>query len=406
MAPAIGNKVHKRDQKIIFSSFSFSFFGRYSAGILRRGTGSTRSRRCSAAASTMVPPPAKKRRLVASPSAADAAGVGVGVATHRPRLSAELLAKVASYSALGRDLLNLCVVAGPEDCALIRQAYLRDNFDYLEESLRSYIGNEIGMPDRESETCRDRYRAWMAVNTDWRKHVTEENVKKLKMAAIGTGDEGKARVNKNPFVPLCNPAVAIELRLEEVLVYLVEEKGIDVNSYRWTNYQCTLEDHHAPYHLLYICMICKNFEAFRYLLGRKDIDIHSNFVATNNDDGGDWRIVEGALYLDCCADFLQELLAHPSFDIVTSFTCNVADSPLHIVIDFLDEDTFLDPVPLSTWKAKLRLLLSAGADPCMEIDGINAIQYANYGTNPLHSQSKISAFKDAVKILEDWAAIK
>ena len=79
------------------------------------------------APSFMPPSPAKKRWLVTA-SAVAAAGVGVATASRaatlgqKPRLSAELLARVASYSPLGRDLLNLCVVAGPEDCAVIRHA--------------------------------------------------------------------------------------------------------------------------------------------------------------------------------------------------------------------------------------------------------------------------------------------
>ena len=167
-------------------------------------------------------------------------------------------------------------------------------------------------------------------------------------------------------------------------------------------------------------MGCRNIEAFRYLLGRKDIDIRSDFDATIHDD--DWTIVEAVLSSGCCADFLRELLAHPSFDIVASYYGN---SPLHIAIDILDNDGFLDRVPLPTWKAKFRLLLSAGADPYMEVDGLNVIQYANkllndafpYGARAggrfwkdlirdSKLRSKISGLRDAIKILEDWVANK
>ena len=343
----------------------------------------------------MAPPPAKKRRLAVAAS---------GVVTRRtttrsqkPRLSAELLARVASYSSLGRDLLSLCVVAGPEDCALIRHTYLRNNFGYLSESLSSYVRTEERKKpwDRTWKTCRDRYRAWMAVNNDWRKHVTDENMEKLERAIVATGVEGKVRIKKNPFVPLCNPAVAIELGLQEVLVHLVEQKGIDVNnSYRWNNL-CVVNC--LTCHLLVACLACENIEAFQYLLGRKDIDIHSTCDATNDD----WRILDAALYMGCCADFFRELLAHPSFDIVTSY---FAKSPLHIAIDFLDEDDFLDHVHLPTWKAKFRLLLSAGADPyVVDDEGLDAIQYAKEWPR---EKPESQALKDAVEILEDWVAIK
>jgi hypothetical protein len=250
----------------------------------------------------------------------------------------------------------------------------------------------------------------MAVNTDWRKYVTDTRVEWLKRAVSEIdGVEGEFSVLYSPLVPLCNPAVAIELRLQEVLVCLVEEKGIDVNSYRWNNYDFS----EGSYHLLYTCMHCENIEAFRYLLGRKDIDIHSKSIA-NNDDAR--TIVESALYMDCCADFARELLAHPSFDIVASFTHNgYANSPLHFAINIFEED---DPVPLPIWKANFRLLLSAGACPYMEAGGMDAIEYVNkllrdtgyrgklWKDLDSKLQSKVSGLRDAVEILEDWVAIK
>ena len=356
----------------------------------------------------MPPPPAKKRRLVAP------AAVATRRATRsqKPRLNAELLGKVATYSSLGRDLLNLCVVAGPKDCGAIRHAYLRNNLGYLEDSLVGYTGVETGelRLDRDWKTCRARYRAWMAVNTDWRKHVTDENVEMFERAVSGIEGEEVFAVKFHSFVPLCNPAVAIELGLDEVLVHLVEEKGIDVNSYRWNNYDIC----EFSFNLLYTCMECERIEAFRYLLDRKGIDIHSYCVAANG------TIVEAALYKGCCTDFVRELLAHPSFDIVASFTHNdYPNSPLHFAIDILEKD---DPVSLPTWTANFRLLLSAGADPYMEFGGLDAIQYADKLLREIHPlrvrvgklwknldsklHSKISGLIDAVEILEDWVAIK
>ena len=354
----------------------------------------------------MPPPPAKKRRLVAP------AAVATRRATRsqKPRLNAELLGKVATYSSLGRDLLNLCVVAGPKDCGAIRHAYLRNDFGYLRNTLRSYTGVETGelRSDRDWKTCRARYRAWMAVNTDWRKHVTDENVEMFERAVSGIEGEEVFAVKFHSFVPLCNPAVAIELGLDEVLVHLVEEKGIDVNSYRWNNYDIC----EFSFNLLYTCMECERIEAFRYLLDRKGIDIHSYCVAANG------TIVEAALYKGCCTDFVRELLAHPSFDIVASFAHNdYPNSPLHFAIDILEKD---DPISLPIWTANFRLLLSAGADPYMEVGGLDAIQYADKLLREIHPlrvgklwkdldsklQSKISGLGDAVEILEDWVAIK
>ena len=353
----------------------------------------------------MVPPPAKKRKLGAS--AADAAGVAnrrsrrtAGTRLQKPTLGAELLARVASYSSLGRDLLNLCVVAGPKDCALIRHVYLRDNRSYLEDSLVSYLFGETGRRPESRDTCRDHYRAWMAVNTDWEKHVTDERMERLERAVIKAGGGG-VPVATHPFIPLCNPAVAIELGLEEVLAYLVEQKGIDVNSCQWNTYQHVTDDR-ASYHLLLACMKCQNIEAFRYLLGRKDIHIHSYTSRVATTDGDYWTIMEEALFLDCCTDFVRELLAHPSFNFAAAITTNDGDaaSPLHFAIDIIQNDGW---VSLPTWKANFQLLLSAGADPYMEVGGLDAIQYAKHllGENP---QSQ--GLRDAVEILEDSVAIK
>ena len=82
---------------------------------------------------------------------------------------------VATYSSLGEDLLNLCIVAGPKDCAAIRRAYLRNNLHYLEASLSRYAERDKNW-DWESRLCRDRYLAWTEVNTDWRRLVTEERI--------------------------------------------------------------------------------------------------------------------------------------------------------------------------------------------------------------------------------------
>ena len=354
--------------------------------------------------SAMVPPPAKKRKLAAS------AAPAVGVTTRRtatrhqkPTLSAELLVKVASYSSLGRDLLNLCVVAGPEDCALIRHAYLRENIGYLEDSLVGYLFDETGRLRSESrETCRDRYRAWMAVNTDWRKHVTDERVERLERAVIKAG-EGRVPVATHHFIPLCNPAVAIELRLQEALLYLVEEKGIDVNSCQWNTYQHVTRDR-GSYHLLLACMKCQNIEAFRYLLGREDIDIHSYTYRVATADGDYWTIVEEALFLDCCTEFVRELLDHSSFNFAAAIP-NDGDAafPLHFAIDILQNDGWRDRISLPTWKANFRLLLSAGADPYMDVGDLDAIQYA---THLLRENPQSQGLRDAVEILEDSVAIK
>ena len=136
----------------------------------------------------MAPPPAKKRRV---------ATFAVVVArrttrSQKPRLSAELLGKVASYTSLGDDLLNLCIVAGPRDCKVIRHAYLLNNLSYLQHALAAYCRRS----SKYWKLCQQRYLEWMEVNADWRRHVTDERIES--MAMVYQADEkdeiGRAHV--------------------------------------------------------------------------------------------------------------------------------------------------------------------------------------------------------------------
>ena len=110
----------------------------------------------------MGKPPAAKRRKTArhDASAATSSLVSRTISTttsrrttrsQKPRISAELLARVASYASLGADLLNLCIVAGPKDCAAIRHAYLHRCQDYRLHYLHGYVTGKV-----KCETCRDR----------------------------------------------------------------------------------------------------------------------------------------------------------------------------------------------------------------------------------------------------------
>jgi len=150
-------------------------------------------------------------------------------------------------------------------------------------------------------------------------------------------------------------------------------------------------------------MDCENIEAFRYLLGRNGIDFCSLCTETNITTIAVAALTK-VLVQNCCIDFFRELFAHPSFDIVSSFEYNeYAVSPLHFAIGFLDEDVFPDPVPLPTWKANFQFLLSVGADPYMEVEGFDAIEFAK---QMLRKNPESQELKDAVEILEDWVAIK
>ena len=348
------------------------------------------------------PPAAKRRKTERHDASASTSLVSRTISTsasrrttrsQKPRISAELLARVSSYAQIGNDLMNLCIVAGPEDCAAIRHAYLHRSQDYLLHFLHGYVIGKV-----KWETCRDRYRAWMEVNPDWRTGAVSdwriENQNKITIADTGR------EVLLLPFLPLNNPAVAIELGLTEVLKHLVEEKKVGVNDYRWNSFLTCRAVEGRVAHLLMHCIVCDNLEAFQYLLRRKDISIGS----TEGSMEGSPTIVQVAFRQPESTAFFRELVQHPTFGFEMLTYRSAADiSPLHWAIRFLVFDSEQEWYDLPTWKANFHLLLSVGADPYMETGEGDAIQYAKaeLADCPGHQ-----GLKDAVAILEAWVANK
>ena len=88
----------------------------------------------------------------------------------------ELIARVASFASIANsEVMNICLAVGPLDSNATRQAYLRENEKYLEDALRSYF---MRTKSRKSATikCQDDYRAWMDVNSDWKRLCTKERM--------------------------------------------------------------------------------------------------------------------------------------------------------------------------------------------------------------------------------------
>lgn len=162
----------------------------------------------------MEPRPAKRaRRVGASAPAIVSGGNRRTTRSQKPRLSAELLAKISTFSSLGDDLLNLCIVAGPKDCASVRYAYLHENHGYLGHFLREYVNDRI-----DARKCRDSYRAWTEVNTHWRELGTDELIEDL--AVVGRPSRDGLVMSIEPYAPFNNPSVAIEIGLMEALQFL------------------------------------------------------------------------------------------------------------------------------------------------------------------------------------------
>ena len=338
----------------------------------------------------MEPPPAKRaRRGGASAPAIVSGGSRRTTRSQKPRLSAELLAKISTFSSLGDDLLNLCIVAGPKDCAAVRYAYLHENHGYLRHFLREYVHDKI-----DASKCRDCYRAWMDVN-DWRELVTDELIEDLAVVGL-QNSEGKFSIMIHPYIPFNNPSVAIEIGLMEALQYLVEEKGIDVNQYRWTSYQSFRMFDNQICHLLMECIVGYNFEAFKYILGRGNIDFNIR-ASKSAKSCSVFEIVCRQSRLD--AAFFQSFIDSSNFDegsTISESECNIP--ALHWLIISVKVDSAKDWFDLPTWKDNFQYLLKAGADPYRSSDNGNAIQYAKAMLidHPEHHE----ALEYAIEIME------
>ena len=289
---------------------------------------------------------------------------------------------------MGDDLLNLCIIAGPKDCAVVRHTYLHGNRDYLEHFLRKYVAEEI-----DAWKCRGCYRAWMEIN-DWRKQVTDKLIGDL--AVVGSRYPDGLLMSIDSYAPFNNPSVAIEIGLMEVLKYLVEEKGIDVNAYRWTSYTSLFMFDNQTCHLLMECVVAHNIEAFKYILGRSNIDFSIRAMKTT-ESCSVFEIVCRQSGLD--AAFLQSFIDYSNFDeesIISERECNIP--VLHWSIISSIVDSAKDWFDLPAWKSNFKYILNAGANPHRSSENGNAIQYAKSMLidYPEHHE----ALEYAIKIME------
>ena len=351
----------------------------------------------------MAPPPAKKRRV-----ATVAVVSRRTTRSQKPRLSAELLGKVASYSSLGEDLLNICIVAGPRDCAAIRHAYLRKNINYLQHALVEYVEKECN----DWKLCRDRYLAWMEINADWRELVTKGRMESLSKVFRESDGREKMVPDISPFVPFNNPAVAIELGLLEPLKHLVNKMKIDVNAYKWTTYRHGIV--HPGYEDSAICLLATTidymeFDMFLYLLSKEGIDVCSliSSIDLNDDDEYEATVLEHCFVRSHCHAFFRKLASHPTCNLERGFSTTVGNvkTYVHSAICFLVVLAEEDALHFPTWVANLRLLLSLGADPmAQDSSGQNAIQFASSLLERVAVGSQKKTLKDAMAILEGWVA--
>ena len=344
----------------------------------------------------MVPPPAKRARRDGLAALIVSGGGSRRVTTRsqKPRLSTELLAKISTFSSLGGDLLNLCIVAGPKDCVIVRHSYLRGDHSYLRHFLRKYVDDKI-----DARKCRDCYRAWMEVN-DWRELVTDEGIEAL--SSPYNRDSRGRHVTLDPHIPFNNPSVAIEIGLIEALQYLVEQKNIDVNAYNWSNYRS--EQIGEKSHLLTECILMKNHEAFQYILGRGDIDVDVRAVNSNRSCSVFEIVCRQSRY---DGPFFQSFIDSSNFgeeSTISDHACNTYIPVLHWLTIFAIVSSAEVWFDLPTWKSNFKFLLNAGANPNRSSEAGSAIQYAKFMLirHPEHHE----AMEYAIEILEKWGKKK
>ena len=345
----------------------------------------------------MEPPPAKRaRRGGASAPAIASGGSRRTTRSQKPRLSAELLAKISTFSSLGDDLLNLCIVAGPKDCAIVRHEYLHKNCNYLWRILEAYVIHK----EIDWRKCRDCYREWMEVN-DWRELVTDELMEELAVVARRSSGD-KLSIMIHPFAPFSNPSVAIEIGLMEALQYLVDGKKIDVNQYRWTSYKSSCMFDNQTCHLLFECLIVDNFEAFEYISGRGDIDFNTR-ATKSAESCSVFEIVCRQSRPD--AAFFQNFIDSSNFDegsIISEPQCNIPVLHWCIISSIVHSaEVWFD---LPTWKVNFQYLLKAGANPHRSSDNGNAIDYAKL--NLVNHPEYHEAMECAIEIMEMWGKKK
>ena len=300
-----------------------------------------------------MPPPAKKRKTAAGSVPADTRRT---TRSQRPRLSIEMIAKVASFAQYGGDLMNICKAVGRKESAVVRYTCLRNNLGYLDHCLRNLVVGRM----------KSKILCWMEVNTDWRRLCTKDRTEDDELStARYDNEEGKSSCRTDPLIIFNNPAVAIEFGLVDVLKHLVEEVGIDINACKWSG--CYLRE---KYHLLYLSYWLSSHDLvsksiFEYFVSREDVNANAQI-----DEGEDVKLVwHGLLHHGNNPASFEAVVRHRSFD--PNRGCDIGGLttfPLHHAITCV-VCSAENPRAVSIAMGKVEVLLKAGADPERAIDG-------------------------------------
>ena len=358
-------------------------------------------------------PPAKKQPKTEEEQAArddDAAGGGGGA------LSIEMIGEVASFANYGDDLMNICKAVGRKDSAVIRHACLRNNMDYLRYTLENFADNHIVNLTRSWLKREANVTAWMGINSDWRKLSTLERTADEEISTCAVrreiseddDDQPVAALSTNPLVLFNNPAVATELGFNIILMHLVEEVGIDINSNAWCNYATASMGRSNKTHLLTVANAFDDVNAivggsdssFDYLLSREETKVH---VPTQPGSGKYvWQIMYESQNCNC--KNFRALVEHSSFD-PNRLDGDSTDMAL-VPLVFALMTAFVSTSPITgTYRSynsasadilvrKFKILLDVGADPelvlgagtVLEDTKVMLSQFEAADTNPLGVQ--------------------
>lgn len=155
------------------------------------------------------------------------------------------------------------------------------------------------------------HREWMEVNADWKSIATSDTgitamKNGLTKDAIQSGD--------HPFLAFNNAALAVELGLIDAVKLLIEDKGVDPNSYGWTVYRG--REHRL--HLVAIAMYAKRCDIFQYLISLPTIKLWNKA----NDGNYSGSLFEVAVHFFCweglsntIKSFVKGFLENQGFDI-------------------------------------------------------------------------------------------
>ena len=346
-----------------------------------------------------------ERPLKKAKTTKDAAVSVGGSSSGDIHLTPELVARVATFADAVRspDVMNICLAVGPETSRTVRYYYLYKNKRFLANSVKSFCLRDIS-----GERARSNHLEWMKINSHWRRiAVRDDLTDKLKLACKERGSSQRALNTTHPLIAFNNPAVAIQIGLFDSLKHLVEDKGIDINSFDWTEY-----GNARKWHLLYYAAKNSQKKIFKYLLYLPGLNLRCKANDADRSAPLFLKLLRlGRVSIESGRfehPFLTMFMQHPKFDIngqiipmdqsqglvfVTPLVCAAILFVRIFVVQF-DQKKFQ-----STYQGT-QILLSAGANPHLSFqDCMSPIEYLRHAKEAAQMGNE-RYWEEAVTLLE------